>query len=790
MAQPSISPSFLDYRTVGEAAAFLGVSAATLRNWDRSGKLKPRRHPQNGYRIYLHADLAAVLRSADLSRPAEESSAPVIDWSEMGEDEHFVQFYESDDFLVTSVVGYVRAALSAGQSSVIIATASHGAAIESELAAADVGEALTVGRFVVLDAAETLPKFMVDGLPDSRRFHDLMGGVMTQLSQGNRRIHAFGEMVALLWADGDRDAAIRLETLWNELRRSHRFALFCGYPLHGFGDGSDAAGFEGVCACHTRVIPAESYAGITSRTDRLRAITSLQQKAHSLEAEIAHRHQVEKELSDRERELADFFENATEGLRKVGPDGTIMWANQTEYGLLGYTAAEYIGRPIADFHVDAHVATDIQERLGRGETLENYPVRLRCKDGSIRHLLVNANACFRDGKLVYGRCLSRDVTRQQEAEKALADANRRKDEFLATLAHELRNPLAPIRNAVELMRLDGPRGDGSDETLQVVDRQTRQLTRLVDDLLDVSRITRDNLPLRKERVELSSIITSAIETSRPLIEASGHTLTVSLPRVPVLLEADPARLAQLFANLLNNSAKYTNRGGLIAIEVQTDAHEVAVTLRDNGIGLSCESLALLFDMFWQANRTLDRAQGGLGIGLTLVRRLAEMHGGTVQAQSEGLGKGSQFVVRLPLAGAALGAAVACPPGPRTVSSRRMLVVDDNLDSIATWKGLLEHKGNDVRVAHDGVEAVAIAEEFRPDVILMDVGMPNMNGYEATRQIRQKPWGKKMFIVALSGWAQVGDVRQSVEAGCSAHMVKPADFAALEQLLASRQTSNS
>ncbi|HEX4072444.1 MAG TPA: ATP-binding protein [Planctomycetaceae bacterium] len=792
MAQPSISPSFSDYRTVGEAAAFLGISAATLRNWDRSGKLKPRRHPQNGYRIYLHEDLVAVLRSADLSRPAEESSAPVIDWSEMGEDEHFVQFYESDDFLVTSVSGFVGAALREGNASVIIATAPHGEAIQHALGTAgvDVDEAVATGRFVILDAAETLSRIVVDGAPDPERVRDLVGGMMTQLGQGDRRIHAFGEMVALLWAGGKRDAAIRLENLWNEMRRVHRFAIFCAYPLFGFGSESDAAGFEGICECHTRVIPAESYAGIGSRNQRLRAITSLQQKAQSLAAEIAHRQQVEKDLSDRERELADFFENAIEGLRKVGPDGTVMWANQTEYALLGYTAAEYIGRRIADFHVDADVATDIQERLGRGETLENYPVRLRCKDGSIRQLLMNANACFRDGQLVYGRCLSRDVTRQQEAEKALADANRRKDEFLATLAHELRNPLAPIRNAVELMRLDGPRGDGSDETLQVVDRQTRQLTRLVDDLLDVSRITRDELPLHKERVELSAVIASAIETSGPLIEAAGHTLTVSLPRVPVLLQADPFRLAQLFANLLNNSAKYTNRGGRIAIEVQTDEREVAVTVRDNGIGISGESLAFLFDMFWQANRTLNRAQGGLGIGLTLVRRLAEMHGGTVQAQSEGLGKGSQFVVRLPLAGAALGDAVACAPGPRTVSSRRMLVVDDNLDSIATLKGLLQHKGNDVRVAHDGVEAVAIAEEFRPDVILMDVGMPNMNGYEATRQIRQKPWGKEMFIVALSGWGQVGDVRQSVEAGCSAHLVKPADFAALEQLLASRQTSNS
>ena len=237
----------------------------------------------------------------------------------------------------------------------------------------------------------------------------------------------------------------------------HRFAIFCGLSALRLRQRSDAAGFEGICECHTRVIPAESYAGIGSRNQRLRAITSLQQKAQSLAAEIAHRQQVEKELSDRERELADFFENATEGLRKVGPDGTIMWANKAEYALLGYTAAEYIGQRIADFHVDADVATDMEARLGRGETLENYPVRLRCKDGSIRQLLMNANACFRDGQLVYGRCLSRDVTRQQEAEKALADANRRKDEFLATLAP---NPLARCNAA----SFSPDRGDGCRNT--------------------------------------------------------------------------------------------------------------------------------------------------------------------------------------------------------------------------------------------------------------------------------------------------------------------------------------
>jgi PAS domain S-box-containing protein len=789
MVQSSTRPSFSDYRTVGEAAAFLGVSAATLRNWDRNGKLKPRRHPQNGYRIYLHEELLAVLRSADLSRD-EDDAAPLVDWNDLGENEHFVQFYDSDDFLVECVVGFVRAALSAGHASIVVATASHNESIQNALAAGgiDLAAAVEQGRLLVLEATETLSKFIVDGSLDPRRFYDIVGGVMTQLGREGRRIHAFGEMVALLWADGNRDAAIQLEELWNALRQQHRFALFCAYPLSDFGNGSDAGAFDGICQCHTRVIPAESYGSIGNRFEQLRAITSLQQKAQSLEAEIAHRHVVQKDLSDRERELADFFENATEGLRNLGPDGTILWANKAEYSLLGYTAEEYIGRSMADFHVDADVAADMLDKLGRGETLENFPARLRCKNGSIRQVLVNSNACFEEGKFAYTRCFTRDVTRQREVEQALRDADRRKDEFLATLAHELRNPLAPIRNAVELMRLDGSGDDGSGETLQVIDRQTRQMTRLVDDLLDVSRITRDTIELRKERVELAALVASAVETSRPLIAAAGHTLSVLLPPEPVPLDADAARLAQIFANLLNNSAKYTNRGGHIAIEARTTGREVVATVRDNGIGISCEALPFVFDMFWQVDRTLGRAQGGLGIGLTLVRRLVELHGGTVEAQSEGIGKGSEFVVRLPLAGNALGTAAACPPGPRTVSGRRILVVDDNPDSVATLKGLLQHKGHDVRVAHDGVDAVAIAEEFRPDVILMDVGMPKMNGNEATQRIRQAPWGKDIFIVALSGWGQSGDVRQSIEAGCSAHMVKPADVAALERLLASQPAS--
>ncbi len=791
MAQTGVSPNFSEYRTVGEAAEYLGVSPATLRNWDRSGKLKPRRHPHNGYRIYLHADLESILRTADLSRQPDESFAPLVDWSEMGETEHFVQFYESDGFLVDSVSGFVRAALSEGQASLIVATPDHRNAIQRTLAASgiDLSDAIESGRYVVLDAAETLSKFMLNGSPDPRRFLEAFGGIISQLAQGGRRIHAFGEMVALLWADGDRDAAVRLEELWNELRKTHRFALFCAYPIVDFGDEGDAVPFHGICKSHSRVIPAESYGGIANRHERLRAITLLQQKAQSLEAEIAHRREVENALGKRERELADFFENATDGLRKLGPDGTILWANKAEHSLLGYTAEEYIGHSIGDFHADANVVADMLDKLGRGETLENFPARLRCKNGSIRHVLVNSNACIEGGKLVHIRCITRDVTRQWEAEKALRDADRRKDEFLATLAHELRNPLAPIRNALELLQLDGGHEELGEETLGIIGRQVKQMTRLVDDLLDVSRITRDRIELRRERVELAAIVQNAVETSRPLIDSAGHALTVSLPPHPIFLDADPTRMAQVFANLLNNSAKYTNRGGRIQIEAETSGREVVVTVRDNGIGISCEALAFVFDMFRQVDRSRDRAQGGLGIGLTLVRRLVELHGGTINAQSEGPGKGSEFVVRLPMADSTGSTKSPHVASSVDLSKRRILVVDDNRDSADTLTALLRIKGNDVRIARDGLDAVEIAAEFVPEIILMDVGMPKLNGYEATRHIRQMPWGKDVFIVALSGWGQTGDVRQSAEAGCSAHVVKPADFAALEQLLVNRKPSS-
>jgi len=791
MARPVSSPNFAAYRTVSEAANFLGVSAATLRNWDRSGKLKPRRHPQNGYRIYLHEDLEAVLRSADLSLLTDESFAPQVDWTQMGESEHFVQFYENDEFLIESVSGFTGAALTQGQVSLVIATPEHRSALQRKLSACgiEVSEAIENGRLVVLDASEMLSQFMVDGAPDVQRFSETVGRVISQLAQGDRRIHAFGEMVALLWAEGNRDAAIRLEQMWNDLGKSCRFALFCAYPIAGFGEESDAVPFDGICKCHSRVIPAESYAVLVEPGERSRAITLLQQKAQSLEAEIAHRQAVEKILSKRERELADFFENATEGLHKVGADGTILWANKAEYSRLGYSAAEYIGRSISDFHVDADVIAGMLDKLQKGETLDNFPARLRCKNGSIKHVLVNSNAYFEDGDFVYSRCFTRDMTQQWQAEQSLRDADRRKDEFIATLAHELRNPLAPIKNSLELLKLAGCDETLATEVRGVMERQLNQLTRLVDDLLDVSRITRDKIELRKERVELAAILKSAVETSLPLIDAAGHELAITLPDQPIFLDADPTRMAQVFSNLLNNSAKYTERGGQIQIQPELQDSEVVIRVRDNGVGISCDALAYVFDMFRQVDRSLERSQGGLGIGLTLVRRLVELHGGTINAQSEGPGKGSEFIIRLPVAPAPSGHAnTVHPASGAALSRRRILVVDDNKDSVDSLSILLRLKGNEVRTGRDGLEAIEIAAEFQPEIILMDVGMPKLNGYDATRRMRQMHWGQDVLIIALSGWGQDGDVQRSTEAGFSAHLVKPVDLAALEQLLETGKTS--
>ncbi len=379
------------------------------------------------------------------------------------------------------------------------------------------------------------------------------------------------------------------------------------------------------------------------------------------------------------------------------------------------------------------------------------------------------------------------LAERARTEAALRDADQRKDEFLAILAHELRNPLAPIRNSLHILRLTGRLDPAAERVGEMMERQVNHLVRLVDDLLEVSRITRGKIELRKEPVEIAAIVRNAVETSRPQIEAGSHQLALALPPEPLTVEGDAVRLAQVFANLLNNSAKYTDEGGQIWLTVRREEAEVAVSVRDSGAGIPPDMLPRVFELFTQVDRQGDRAQGGLGIGLTLVKSLVEMHGGSVQAHSAGPGRGSEFVVRLPLAtprGSGPGAA-ATPSAVLTPC--RVLVVDDNRDAAESLGMLLKLLGAEVQVVFSGPDALEALATYRPSVVLLDIGMPGMDGHEVARRIRQQRGSEEMTLIALTGWGQEEDRRRSQSAGFDYHLIKPADVNALETLLLSLES---
>jgi two-component system CheB/CheR fusion protein len=387
-----------------------------------------------------------------------------------------------------------------------------------------------------------------------------------------------------------------------------------------------------------------------------------------------------------------------------------------------------------------------------------------------------------------------DIHERRQAEEALKDGDRRKDEFLAMLAHELRNPLAPLCNALHLVRMAEPDGKAPlQQACELMERQLEHIVRLVDDLLDVSRITSGKITLQKEPVDLATIVARAVEGSRPLIDERMHTLEVTLPKQPMPVEADSVRLAQVLWNLLNNAAKYTPKGGRIWIRGEQEGNQAVVRVKDTGMGIPREMLPKVFDLFTQMDRTLDRAEGGLGIGLTLVRRLTEMHGGTVFALSEGPRQGAEFVLRLPLLAGEPFAQKAAQPIERKgaaarVSGRRILVVDDNQDSAESLAMYLRLIGNDVRTAHDGRLGLEVASMYRPDLVLLDIGLPGMDGLEVCGRLRELLGDSRPLIVALTGYGQERDRRRTQEAGFDAHLVKPVDFAALQALLAHPEAS--
>jgi PAS domain S-box-containing protein len=515
--------------------------------------------------------------------------------------------------------------------------------------------------------------------------------------------------------------------------------------------------------------------------------------------DVTERRRADRTLRRSEQLLADFFENAAVGLHWVGPDGTILRANQTELDLLGYSKEEYVGRHIAEFHADPPVIADILNRLQCGECLQGYEARLRCKDGSIRHVLISSNVLWEDGKFIHTRCFTRDVTPQKKAElalreeiasreraeAALREADRRKDEFLATLAHELRNPLAPIRQAALISQAAEASDAQKRWSHDVISRQVHHMSLLLDDLLDISRVTRGTLELRLEMTDLAAIIEAAIETARPAIDAKRHRFTLSVPAEPVVVAADPMRLAQVLSNLLTNAAKYTDPGGQIRLQATSDAQHITIAVADTGVGIPSEALSRVFVMFSQVKAVQDRSEGGLGIGLALAKGLVELHGGAIEVRSAGPGEGSEFVVRLPrreLSGARRPAKAILQQGKG--ASRRVLIADDNRDAAESLATLLRLDGHNVTVAHNGREALDTFNALLPEIAVLDIGMPELDGYEVARQVRQQSLGRSVTLIAVTGWGQETDKARALAAGFNHHFTKPIEPEQLSELLRS------
>ncbi len=499
--------------------------------------------------------------------------------------------------------------------------------------------------------------------------------------------------------------------------------------------------------------------------------------------------------------LAAIVESSDDAIVSKALDGTIRSWNRAAERLFGYAAEEAVGRPITLIIPPERVQEEqeILTKLRRGERIDHLETVRVAKSGRRIDVALTISPIRNgNGTTVGASKIARDISERkaseqaqqrtigelQRAEEALREADQRKDEFLAVLAHELRNPLAPIRYAVAMARKQGRSEAERAQAQGIIERQVEHMGRLLDDLLDVSRITRGTLILRRSPVDLESAVAAAQESARPLIEGRRHTLMVSFPAERIRLVADPVRLAQVLANLLINAAKYTDAGGRIDLAATRERDEVVITIRDNGIGISADMMPRVFTLFAQASPALERSEGGLGIGLALVRGLVELHGGTVSAHSGGVGQGSQFVVRLPLGNPADAEERGEAPLPPAAEAKslRLLVADDNRDSAATCAALLQASGHEVTVAHTGGEALDLACRLEPDALLLDIGMPELNGYQLAQRIRDTPWGRHAMLIAISGWGQEQDKRRALEAGFDRHLTKPINPSSLEALL--------
>ena len=493
--------------------------------------------------------------------------------------------------------------------------------------------------------------------------------------------------------------------------------------------------------------------------------------------------------------LAAIVESSDDAIISKSLDGIITSWNRGAERLFGYTVAEAVGQPVTMLIPEERrdEEPEILSRVRAGDRVDHYETVRRRKDGTLVDISLTVSP-IRDGtgRVIGASKIARDITDRKEAaarvERARQEAeaaNRAKDEFLAMLGHELRNPLSAVRNATAAAILDPA---NRDRALEIARRQTDQLTRIVDDLLDVARITRGRVPLRKERVSLAEILQRSVDGARALMDEHGQSLMLLPPREPVHLEADPGRLEQAISNLLTNAAKYSDAGGTVTVTAETDGADAVIAVRDQGIGISPETLPTVFELFSQGQRSLDRGRGGLGIGLTLVRRIVELHGGRVEARSGGAGKGAEFVIRLPALPGVLGGVVKAPepaaPGLRREGNpSRVLLVEDNPDAAESLMMILELLGHHVRVVYDGRAALEAARANRPDVMLIDIGLPGMNGYELAQAIRRDATLAQINLVALTGYGRSEDKAHALAAGFDYHLVKPVDLQALGDLVA-------
>ncbi len=627
-------------------------------------------------------------------------AATSADWGGVGGHDHFVQFYEADDFLLNSLGGFIGAGLGAGEGCVVVAGKPHRDGLDRWLQASglDLKDARAAGRYVSLDAAETLATFMVDGRPEPERFNEVVGRIVEQAERaGSGRVRVFGDMVAHLCGGGQHDAAINLEGLWNGLRESHSFPLFCAYPLTNFEGRSLTSSLAEVCAAHSAVIPAESYTSLDSAGDRLRVVVELQQKARALEAEVAEHERTE------------------ERLRAV-----------------------------------------LEERE---------------------------------------RLLAREQAARAEAESA----SRLKDQFLAVVSHELRTPLTAISGWTNILREGQLDEKATAHALEIIERNARLQTQIIEDLLDVSRIITGKLCLEVQPINPGSFIEAAIDALRPAAEARGVSVKKVIGAGVGAIAGDPTRLQQVVWNLLSNAIKFTPPGGRVHVRIERAGSHVKLEVSDTGEGIGPEFLPHVFERFRQADMSTTRMHGGLGLGLAIVRHLVELHGGTVQARSGGAGHGSTFTVMIPLVGVyrrecdakrdAPGAAEvadAAAESPDRLDGVRVLVVDDQPDTRELLKAMLEGCGASVTVAASTEEALGLLAQNVPDVLVSDIAMPGEDGYELIRRVRALPRerGGRVPAAALTAYARTEDRLRAIKSGFQIHVPKPVELNELAAIVAS------